>query len=248
MHPERSRGNPTKFNFDESDHVGGIARSNVHELKDGNGDTDVDIDFACTNTTSGVVGTPARGDTEPGSIETEMGYEDLKPASDGGENLNRNNNMDNNSGDEKKKGIRFNTNTYCDDGTYERLKGEESNENENENETDAEHEMNSGDVHEIVESAEQIGVRGGLLLVQCNLNGLSAESFMKKKVLMEATNGDIICLNETHLGVDETLQLDGYRTYQRHREMVNQDASRKGGGVMICVKNDMYKMNGMCMR
>lgn len=69
-----------------------------------------------------------------------------------------------------------------------------------------------------------------------NVRGWTANTAEIKMKLCKHNDPDLICLAETHLAIDETIAVYGYRFYGKSR--VSQRAS---GGVGILVKDTVYQ-------
>ena len=73
------------------------------------------------------------------------------------------------------------------------------------------------------------------VLVQWNVNGLN-NRYEILQALIKRKNADIICIQETNLKNDETIQIKNFTTYNKSRK----DCTAASGGVGIIVNNKLF--------
>lgn len=72
-------------------------------------------------------------------------------------------------------------------------------------------------------------------ILQWNLNGYKGQYEMLQKVSTD-NNIDIICIQETNLKKDETINLKNFTCFNKNRE----ECKAASGGVGLLVKNQIY--------
>lgn len=78
------------------------------------------------------------------------------------------------------------------------------------------------------------------MILCLNVNGWSKSNAKLRSLLCLYGNPSIICVNETHLGIDDTIELPGYKYYARNRETKKLNSPKTFGGVGIFVKNELF--------
>ena len=59
--------------------------------------------------------------------------------------------------------------------------------------------------------------------------------------LIDHIDAQIICINETHLKNNQTINFDGYKFYAHNRQITHINAPKGSGGVGIFVRNSIYE-------
>ena len=73
-----------------------------------------------------------------------------------------------------------------------------------------------------------------------NAGGWSTNNGELRKKLLKYIDSDIICINETHLQGDTTIDIEGFTFYGHNRHSTHIRAPKGSGGVDIFVRNDLF--------
>ena len=76
-----------------------------------------------------------------------------------------------------------------------------------------------------------------LKISHLNLNGWTNTNNELRKALLKDTDADLICVNETHIKENSTLDMEGYTFINHARLRQHIRAVRSFGGVGLFVKN-----------
>ncbi len=79
-----------------------------------------------------------------------------------------------------------------------------------------------------------------LKLISWNINGCTKENAHIRLTALSHLNADIICLGETHLKNENTVNIDNYVPYNHKRQSIHINAHKGSGGVYFSVKNCVY--------
>lgn len=85
------------------------------------------------------------------------------------------------------------------------------------------------------EDSGAAATEGKMKIVHLNVNGWSKSGGKLREKILLSQNPDVICLSETHLKKDNTVDIEGYKSFCQNR----QGSTRGSGGVAILVKEEL---------
>ena len=78
-------------------------------------------------------------------------------------------------------------------------------------------------------------------IVSWNINGWTNTNQDLRKAVINKLDPDIVCLVETHLSKEATIEIEGYKWFPHNRLEKNKNAPFTHGGVGILVKDYLLK-------
>ena len=79
-----------------------------------------------------------------------------------------------------------------------------------------------------------------------NINGWTESNKQLRQALIKCTDPDVLCLQETHLDIGRTIEVDGYYWIGHNRTQRHVRAKKASGGVGILIKDSVLHQFKIC--